>query len=134
MPSLHLTKVAVGCSDLAMLEDRLSGRAIGGETHILTRYRPTRHAELIGGSLFWIIRHHLIARSPIVGFAEEENGHCRIRLADGLISIRHKPKRAHQGWRYLVEDHAPMDMSDGEEGSDALPADLAGKLAALALI
>ena len=117
-----------------MLEDRLSGRALAGETHILTRYRPTRHAELIGGSLFWIIRHHLVARSPIVGFAEEENGHCRIRLAGGLVAIRHKPKRAHQGWRYLIEDHAPMDLAAGEEGSDALPADLAGKLAALALI
>ena len=134
MASLHLTKVAVGCSDSAMLEDRLSGRAIGRETHIVTRYRPTRHAELIGGSLFWIIRHHLVARSLIIGFAEEENGHCRIRLADGLIAIRHKPKRAHQGWRYLVDEHAPMDLAGGEEGSDALPADLAGKLAALALI
>ncbi len=134
MPALHLTKVAVGCTDVAMLEARLSGRADGGETHVLTRYRPTRHAELIGGSLYWIIRHQLVARSPILGFAEEENGHCRIRLADGLVGIRYRAKRAHQGWRYLTGTDAPSDLLEGDIDGAQLPADLAGKLAALALI
>jgi hypothetical protein len=131
---LHLTKVAVGCSELATLEDRLKSRALGGETHITTRYRPTRHTELIGGSLYWIIKHQLVARAEILGFAEEENGHCRIRLADALIPVRYRPKRAHQGWRYLAAADAPVDLDAGGEEGDALPADLAGKLAALALI
>jgi hypothetical protein len=117
-----------------MLEARLHGRAMGGETHILTRYRPTRHAELIGGSLFWIIKHQLVARAEILGFAEEENGHCRIRLADELIPVRYRPKRAHQGWRYLTAADAPVDLDGNGDEVDALPPDLAGKLAALALI
>ncbi|MDO6414009.1 DUF1489 domain-containing protein [Sphingomonas sp. BIUV-7] len=134
VPALHLTKVAVGCSELSLLEARLSGRAEGSETHIVTRYRPTRHAELIGGSLYWIIKHHLVARQTILGFAEEENGHCRIRLGTDLVAIRHRPKRAHQGWRYLVESDAPTDLAGGEDGSDALPPELAGRLATLGLI
>lgn len=117
-----------------MLEERLTGRATGRETWLVTRYRPTRHAELIGGSLYWIVRHHLIARSEIIGFAEEENGHCRIRLDADLRAVRHRAKRAHQGWRYLNEADAPADLGEGSDGSESLPADLAGRLAALALI
>jgi hypothetical protein len=132
--ALHLTKVAVGCAELSMLEARLDGRIEAGETHIVTRYRPTRHGELIGGSLYWIIKHQLVARSAIIGFAEEENGYCRIRLAPDLVAIRHRAKRAHQGWRYLDEADAPADLAGDTDGSDALPADLAGRLAALALI
>ena len=135
MSLLHLTKVAVGCAEVAALDERLTGRAAAGETWIVTRYRPTRHAELIGGSLYWIIRHQLVARSPILGFAEEENGHCRIRLGAGLIAVRHRAKRAHQGWRYLEEGHAPADLAgDADDGGEMLPAELAGRLAALALI
>ncbi|PZU07123.1 MAG: DUF1489 domain-containing protein [Sphingomonas sp.] len=116
------------------LEARLSGRIEDGETHIVTRYRPTRHTELIGGSLYWIIRHQLVARSTILGFAEEENGHCRIRLGPDLIGVRPRPKRAHQGWRYLAAADAPADLSGEGDDGDVLPADLAGRLAALALI
>jgi len=130
---LHLTKVAVGCTDVGALADRLTSRAEGGETWLVTRYRPTRHAELIGGSLYWIIRHQLIARSEILGFAETEEGRCRIRLGERLIAIRPRTRRAHQGWRYLTATDAPGDFGSGEEG-DILPPDLAGRLAALALI
>ncbi|QJU60435.1 DUF1489 domain-containing protein [Sphingomonas sp. AP4-R1] len=131
---MNLTKVAVGCTDVAMLDARLAGRAMGGETYVVTRYRPTRHSELIGGSLFWIVRHQLVARSPILGFAEAEKGHCVIRLAADLVPVRYRPKRAHQGWRYLTAADAPADLDGDEAEGDTLPPDLAGKLAALALI
>ena len=134
MPPLHLTKVAVGCAEVSALADRLATRAEGGETWLVTRYRPTRHAELIGGSLYWIIKHQLIARSEIIGFAETEEGRCRIRLDDRLIAIRPRTRRAHQGWRYLTGADAPADFGGGEEESDLLPPDLAGKLSALALL
>ena len=58
---LNITKVAVGCPDADALARRLTGRAVEGETYVTTRYRPTRHAELIGGSLYWIVKHQLIA-------------------------------------------------------------------------
>jgi len=135
MASLHITKVAVGCSDADVLAQRLSGRAIGGETYITTRYRPTRHAELIGGSLFWIVKHQLIARSLILRFEEDERGHCVIRLADPIVAVRVRPKRAHQGWRYLTEADAPADLG-GSETDDlaALPIGLVRELASLHLI
>ena len=54
------------------------------------------------------------------------------RAAD-LQLVPPKPKRAHQGWRYLEEDDAPTGESDGTGLSD-LPPRLYGKLAALALV
>ncbi|PZO69858.1 MAG: DUF1489 domain-containing protein, partial [Sphingomonas taxi] len=87
MHPLNITKVAVGCADPDALRDRLSGRASAGETFITTRYRPTRHGELIGGSLFWIVKHQLVARSRILRFEEDERGHCLIRLDEALVPV-----------------------------------------------
>jgi len=132
---LHITKVAVGCPDMDALARRLSGRAVEGETYVTTRYRPTRHAELIGGSLYWIVKHQLIARSTILRFEEDERGHCLIRLADPIVAIRVRPKRAHQGWRYLTEADAPADLGGGEvDDLAALPVGLVRELASLHLI
>jgi len=132
---LNITKVAVGCPDADALERRLTGRAVEGETYVTTRYRPTRHAELIGGSLFWIVKHQLIARSTILRFEEDERGHCLIRLADPIVPVRVRPKRAHQGWRYLAESDAPADLGGGEtDDLAALPVGLVRELASLYLI
>ncbi|HWI86686.1 MAG TPA: DUF1489 domain-containing protein [Sphingomonas sp.] len=132
MASLHLTKVAVGCPDPELLRERLSGRAIGGETFITTRYRPTRHTELIGGSLYWIIKHQLVARSGILRFEEDERGHCLIRLEEALVPVRVRPKRAHQGWRYLTEP--PADLGGETDDLAALPTGLVRELASLYLL
>jgi len=132
---LHLTKVAVGCPSPDVLNARLAGRAVDGETYISTRYRPTRHAELIGGSLYWIIKHQLVARSRILRFDEDERGHCLIRLDARLVPVRARPKRAHQGWRYLVEADAPADLEGGEaDDLAALPSNMVRELTALYLI
>lgn len=133
---LHITKVAVGCTEIETLRERLAARAIGGETFITTRYRPKRDSELVGGSLFWIIKHRLVARQEILGFEEEEEGkRCRILLSAVLKPVRAHPKRAHQGWRYLTAADAPADLDGDEaEGMSALPQDMAAELSALALI
>jgi hypothetical protein len=134
MASLNLTKVAVGCADPDALRARLHGRAIDGETYITTRYRPTRHGELIGGSLYWIVKHQLVARSRILRFEEDERGHCLIRLDERLVPVRVRPKRAHQGWRYLVEADAPADLGGETDDLAALPSGLVRELASLYLI
>lgn len=133
MHPLNLTKVAVGCGDAGALADRLASRAAAGETFLTTRYRPTRHEELVGGSLFWIVKHQLIARSRILRFTEEE-GRCTIWLDPALVPVRVRPKRAHQGWRYLVAADAPIDLDGAVDELAALPPALVSALAALALV
>src|SRR4051812_42337513 len=107
MAKLNLSKVAVGCGDLAALARRIASRAEGGEVAITTRYRPTRHEEVIGGSLFWIIRHQFVARQEVIGFGQTDDGaRTLIRLVNELIPVRPQPRRAHQGWRYLTDEDA----------------------------
>ena len=78
MPKLHLTKVAFACRDLEMLQKRIAGRALAGEVRIVTRMRPKRAAELIGGSLYWIVKHRLIACEEILRFEDREDGRLDI--------------------------------------------------------
>ena len=68
MPKLHLTKVAFACRDLDVLQERVKRRAVGGEVRIATRMRPKRVDELIGGNLYWIVRHAIIAGLEIISF------------------------------------------------------------------
>ncbi|MFW2850692.1 DUF1489 family protein [Sphingomonas sp. TX0543] len=131
---LHLTKVAFGCSAVDDLSERLRLRGEQGPVFLTTRYLPKRHEEIAGqGSLFWIIRHALVARSPILSFGEAEGGRVAIHI-DPVLRLTHaRPKRAHQGWRYLEAADAPADLSDGESAV-ALPSALAGRLVELGLI
>ncbi len=133
---LHLTKVAFGHDSLPSLEERARLRAAEGTGLLLTtRYLPKRHVEIVGqGSLYWIIKHQLVARSPIIGFGEAEGGRIAIRLGEALIPVEPRRKRAHQGWRYLEEGDAPPDLGGGAEGLAAMPAALVGRLSELALI
>jgi hypothetical protein len=133
---LNITKVAVGCTEIETLRERMAARAVDGETFITTRFRPKREGELVGGSLYWIIKHKLVARQEILGFEEEPDGkRCRILLSATLHAVRPHPKRAHQGWRYLTGADAPTDLDAGEaEGMAALPREMAAELSALYLI
>ena len=133
MPQLHLTKVAFGCRTVEALEKRVAARTHDGEMRVPTRMRPKRAAELIGGSLHWIVKHRLIGRQQILRFEERKDGRIDIVLTGTLELIPPSPKRAHQGWRYLEEQDAPSGESD-ETGLSELPPRLYGKLAALALV
>lgn len=130
---LHMTKIAFRAESAERLRAWLEGHGPQGEARLTTRYLPKRHAEMAGGSLYWILGHMLIGRSPILGFAEREDGKHWIRLAPTLIAVAPRPKRAHQGWRYLDEKDAPRDLS-GEADSDALPDILAEELGRLGLL
>ena len=135
MPSLHMSKVAVSCASIETLRRRLEKRARGGEVPIVTRYRPKRADELVGGSIYWIVRQRIAARQTILGFDERPSDRKTIiRLDAELVPVRALAKRGHQGWRYLDAADAPPDLKEGGDGLDALPPDLAGRLAVLALI
>jgi hypothetical protein len=133
--ALHLTKVAFGATSIDHLAERLAVRAEAGPVFLTTRYLPKRHAEIAGqGSLYWIIKHHLVARSPILGFGEAEGGKTAILIEPRAIRVIPQPRRAHQGWRYMEAADAPKDPGEGGGGIADLPAALAGALASLALI
>lgn len=131
---LHLTKVAFACDSVDFLRSRLEARAAGGGVALTTRYLPKRHDEIAGGSLFWILKHQLVGRSPILGFGAAEGGRTAILLEPRLILVQARPKRAHQGWRYLEAADAPADLGEADAGLDAMPPALLGELAGLGLI
>ena len=136
---LHLTKVAVGCADIATLA-RLQAERWGGDgaerVAALTRMMPKRADELIGGSLYWIIAHRLVARQTILGLAMAETPwgvKCRIDLVPGPVPVVPRPCRAHQGWRYLAADDAPPDAGAAAD-AEPMPPALLRELQALWLV
>ena len=133
MPTVHLTKVAFACRDLEMLQQRIAARAVGGELRVATRMRPKRAGEVIGGSLYWIVKHRLIACQEILRFDDRDDGRIDIVCSEELVTVAPQPRRAHQGWRYLEEADAPTSDDDGS-GLGTLPPQLYGRLAALALV
>ena len=128
-----MTKVAFACRDLEALQARIASRAIGDELRVPTRMRPKRAAELVGGSLHWIVKHRIIARQEILAFAYREDGRIDIVCSAELETVAPMPRRAHQGWRYLEDGDAPGGEDDGSGMAD-LPPSLYGKLAALKLV
>ena len=115
------------------LQKRVASRASGGEVRVVTRMRPKRSDELIGGSIYWIVKHRLVGLQEILRFEERKDGRIDIVLSAELKLIAPHPRRAHQGWRYLEDSNAPS--ADGDSsGISELPPHLYGKLASLALV
>jgi hypothetical protein len=129
---LHLTKVAFGAQSLEEIRGWFAGR--GDEARLTTRYLPKRHAELIGGSLFWIFKHLLVARSEILGFEAAEGGKTHIIISARMIEVCPVPRRAHQGWRYLDDSNAPADLGTAGADGDVLPGEMVSELAKLGLV
>ena len=132
---LHLTKVAVGCPDIETLA-RLQRERWGDDACSMTRFAPKRGDEVIGGSLFWIIKHRLVARQEIISLAmvtTEWGVKCRIGLKPGPVAVEAVPKRAHQGWRYMDAADAPPDLGVGGDAA-ALPHGMVRELQALWLM
>lgn len=134
VPTLHLTKVAFACRDLDMLQLRVANRMVDGEVRIATRMRPRRAAELIGGSLYWIVKHRLIACQKILRFEDRQDGRIDIVCSAELLTVPPHPRRAHQGWRYLKDSDAPRAGDADSTGVADLPPQLYGRLSALALV
>ena len=135
MHPLHLSKVAVGCASLNTLQKRNDTRSTNGVAVITTRFCPKRADELVGGSMYWIIKHRITARQTSLGFDVDLGARrTTIRLDAQLIPVRVAAKRAHQGWRYLTHDDAPGDFDGDDDGLSQLPPALLGKLVSLALL
>lgn len=131
---LSMTKIAFGAPSAASLRQWLEGHAPQGEARLTTRYMPKRHAEMAGGSLYWIFNKAIIGRSPLIGFMDNGQGRYWIRVEPRLIAVQSIPRRAHQGWRYLEQADAPADLGDGLSEADMMPAEMLGELARLGLV
>ena len=133
--ALHITRVAYGMASLPELIAAVERRAHGGMINMTTRYRPKRHAEIVGGSLYWIIKHQLVARAKIIGFEEAEGGRTDIMVEAHVIPVVPMPRRAHQGWRYLNGEDVPPDLAGGGgAGIDQLPGEMIAALAEAGLV
>jgi hypothetical protein len=133
---LHLTKVAAGCADIATLAARQALWWGPRQAGAHTRYMPKRAEELIGGSIFWIIKHRLVARQTILSIAMVDTDwgpKCAIALVPGPVPVQPLPCRAHQGWRYLEADLAPPDAAEGAS-AEAMPSGMLRELQSLWLI
>src|SRR3954447_12071650 len=133
-PLLHMSKVAVGCASVETLERRQAQRIADGAVPVVTRFMPKRADELVGGSLYWIVKHRIAARQAIIGFdVRPQDRRTIIRLSPELVRVAAVPRRAHQGWRYLAASDCPPDLG-GEERADDLPAFMLAELSALFLL
>ncbi|MGI8706365.1 MAG: DUF1489 family protein [Sphingomicrobium sp.] len=125
--------MAFGCRAFDRLDARIASRAVAGEVRIATRMRPRRADELIGGNLYWIVKHRLVGCNRIVRLEDRADGRIDIVCSADLVAVTPVHCRAHQGWRYLADEDAPSGDDDGTGLAD-LPPQLYGRLSALALV
>ena len=139
---IHLVKLSVGTQTIEDLQNwqknPMSQRPDGLPCHV-TRMWPKRESEVVnGGSIYWVIKGIILCRQPILRLEEVISAdgirRCAIVLKPGLIRTTPAPKRAFQGWRYLKPQDAPLDMKEGREQDDVLPASLAGALADIGVL
>jgi hypothetical protein len=133
VPKLHLTKVAFACRDADALALRIASRACEGQLRVATRMRPRRAEELVGGNLYWIVKHRLVACNAILALEDRPDGRIDIVCSAESVLVAPTHRRAHQGWRYLEDKDAPSAGDDGTGLAD-LPPRLYGRLASLALV
>lgn len=151
--ALHLIKLAVGIDTVAHLRERQrqrlaaqagNGAGNGGEPRlrIMTRNMPRRGDEIVGqgGSLFWVVKGHVLVRQAITGIEAvaatgEGNRRCAIYLNPALIGVRSRRSRPFQGWRYLEADRAPVDAgTGGPEDENEAPPEMAAQLRDMGLL
>jgi hypothetical protein len=141
--ALHLIKLAVGVDDLAHMKKvqaarRKERRQSPRSPHwVYTRNSPRRSEDLVGGSLYWVIRGVIRVRQELVGFEDdfdEESGKkfCRIKLKRTLIQTAPRACKAFQGWRYLEPERAPPDLASGDTAD--MPPEMAVELKRLGLL
>lgn len=143
---LHLVKLCVGVESVSHLADFQRRRAEGQRAEGLpemqrhvTRMWPKRAAELLdGGSLYWVIKGHMLARQGILRLDEVigEDGirRCGIVLDPQIVLTEAFKKRPFQGWRYLQKADAPKDTGLFQIGQEELPSALQAELAALGVL
>jgi hypothetical protein len=143
--TVHLQKLCVGAESFEdqadWIRDELAAQKKRGQkpeqTHT-TRMMPSRAEDILdGGSLYWVIKGVMCARQkilelrPVIG--KDGISRCQIVLQPKLIATEPRPRRAFQGWRYLMPDEAPGDM-ERATAATGLPPHLVVELKELGLL
>jgi hypothetical protein len=137
---LHLKKLSVGSTSIDSLREwHKEVLARRGRIIHVTRSFPRRAEEILpGGSIYWVIKGKMCARQLIEEFIEVERDDggvsCGIVMKPGLIPVFEKRHRPFQGWRYLEEKDAPLDLPTDAEGEDTMPMEMAEELRDLGLL
>ncbi len=144
--SLNLIKLCVGADSVEDLEEwiafRLDEKVRAGEApeqFHTTRMVPTRTAELTdGGSLYWVIKGSVQCRQRLLEIRPFIDGEgisrCHLVLDPTVIRTAWQPRRPFQGWRYLKQEEAPVDLSRGRSEETEMPQKLRRELAELGLL
>ena len=136
---LNLIKLCVGVDNpQELIAWQKRRQAETGRSHAfhVTRMWPKRAAELLdGGSLYWVMKGQIKARQRIIDLQERvgEDGirRCAIILDENMVNTLLTPRRAFQGWRYLQQEQAPLDLLASTTEDTTLPDRLADELARL---
>ncbi len=104
-----------------------------------TRNAPRRSREIVdGGSIYWIIKGAIRVRQRILGIDRgtdaEGRRYCQLSLDPALIRTVPRPNKALQGWRYLENSAAPMDLDAPGEMTGDMPAEMVAELRTLGLL
>ena len=138
--SVNIIKLCVGVESVEHLmeirEADLRNKGLNYNFHI-TRSKPRRYDEVLdGGSLYWVIKGFILARQYIISLDEvktQSGTKCMIKLDKKIFLTEPQPRRAFQGWRYLENSVAPVDLVRGEK-LENIPHELRKELKELGLI
>jgi hypothetical protein len=125
---LHIIKLVVGCDTI---DDLVAWHAETDRPWIMhTRMTPKRVDEVLaGGSLYRVIKGQIVCRQTILKIdtvGEGRESRCEVTVDPNLVRVVPTPRRPFQGWRYLVHEDVPADLSEGEAAD--MPLDLARQL------
>jgi len=100
---------------------------------------PRRQSQVLdGGSLYWVIKGSVQVRqliTDIVPVVDEEGiKRCRLMLGAELVATRPQPRRPFQGWRYLRQEDAPVDIGVYDPDNQDLPPGMRAELVELGLL
>jgi hypothetical protein len=143
--TINLIKLCVGCDSVADLDEwvaqKLKEKKRKRQTpeHIhTTRMMPKQAEQLIGGSLYWVIRGQVSCRERILDIrpttGKDGIRRCQIVMDGKIVPVEPKPYRAFQGWRYYDPKDAPRDLTKAGKGLAKMPELLRRELRELGLL
>ena len=113
---VNLIKLCVGARNVSELAASQKKKLeTSGTIYHTTRMWPKRETEILsGGSIYRVFKGLILARQEIIELREiigpDEIRRCGLILDKIIVRTEPRPKKAFQGWRYLIPENAPKDI------------------------